>query len=191
MYCYKILSHLPILPEFLQAQALNTVGPDVTLNASRPEYTNRILVKGDKTFLSTRSNRSDLSTEFKQWIKENIVNEFTECSVSRTSADVSAYQGPHTDKTREFVLMYVLEQGGPTCRTVWYQEKGQSFYRPGKQWLMINDFDQLDIVEQVQLPVNAWSIMNTQYLHGVENITEDRISIHIGLDSDDFIKEPK
>jgi hypothetical protein len=191
MYCYKLLPHLPILPAFLQTQAMTTVGNDVTLNATRPEYASRMLTKNGKTFLSTRSNRADLSTEFKQWIKQNIVSEFTECSISRTSAELSAYQGPHTDKTREFVLMYVLQPGGAECRTVWYQEKGQPFYRPGRQWLMVNDFDQLDVVEQVQLPVNAWSIINTQYLHGVENITEDRISIHIGLDSDDFIKEPK
>jgi len=189
MYCYKILPHLPSLPDWLQAEALQTFGTDVTLNVSRPEYASRMLTKDSETFLSTRSNRSDLSSEFKQWVKEHIVDTFTECSISRTSAELSAYQGPHTDKTRDFVLMYVFESGGPDCRTVWYQEKGQPFYRPGRQWLMINDFAQLDVIEQVQLPKNTWSIINTQYLHGVENITEDRICLHIGLDSDDFLKE--
>jgi hypothetical protein len=187
MYRYRILDQLPTLPENLYQHAINILeqgGKDVTINPTNSEYTSRVLKRGDESFPSTYTHRVVLGEEFKQWVRDNIVSSWTECSISKTWAAISHCQGPHTDKTREFVLMYVIDSGGEHCRTVWYQEKGQPFHRPGRQWLTINDFDLLEEKESVFLPVGQWSIINTQYLHGVENIEHDRVVIHIGLDGD-------
>jgi hypothetical protein len=186
MYRYRILDQLPPLPEDLyqHAMAVSKQGIDQTVNTSNKAYTSRTLKKGTEHFPSTYSSRTELGEEFERWIHDNIVSSWTECSVSRTSASLSHCHGPHTDKTRNFLLMYLMESGGDNCRTVWYQEKSQPFYRPGKQWLAVHDFDSLEEKESVCLPVNKWAILNTNYLHGVENIERDRVAVHIGLDDD-------
>ena len=102
--------------------------------------------------------------------------------------DRSPFQGPHTDLVRCYVLMYILENGGDNCTTAWYQEKGKDFYRPGKLLLTVDDYDLLDERDRVQLPTGSWAIINTEYLHAVENIEKDRIAVHLGLDTDKFVK---
>lgn len=204
MYAYKILDHLPSLPQYLLDSVLKTLEAgkqsndalypltrvkDITINSTNSAYTSRMLKINDQEVPTTYARRFELDIEVQNWIRENIVDDaWTECTISQTQVSIGSTHGAHTDKTREFVLMYVLDTGGEDCRTVWYQEKGQPYYRPGRLWLTVTDYDQLEERESIQLPPHCWSIINTQFLHGVENLTRDRIVIHVGLDSDKNIK---
>jgi hypothetical protein len=187
----KILYDLPSVPvEFEQEAwlALSNNNKDITPNDLRPEYKNRNLSRDGSKFPSTRTIRHELSDQFKTWVKENIVEDWTEVSVSITPANIGHTMGAHTDWTNEFRLIYVLQEGGPDCRTVYYQEKGQPYHRPGRQWLNVDNFELLEERESICMPRGKWCLTNTQYLHGVENITEDRVAIHVGLLSDQNIK---
>jgi hypothetical protein len=191
MTAIKILHTLPLVPvEFEQEAwaALTADRKDITPNDLRPEYKNRNLSRDGSEFPSTRTIRHELSDQFKTWVKENIVEDWTEVSVSITPANIGHTMGAHTDWTNEFRLIYVLQEGGPDCRTVYYQEKGQPYFRGGRQWLNVDDFDLLEEKESICMPKGQWCLTNTQYLHGVENITEDRVAIHVGLLSDQNIK---
>lgn len=184
MYTYKILEDLPKVPdEFVEHALYRLENPteDITPNRLRPEYIVRQLHKDGQLTTSTRTFRYDMNDEFKQWVRENIVPEWTETTVSKTPASIGPHMGAHTDKSNNFRLMYVLQPGGENCRTVWYQEKGQPFYRPGRLWLNIDDFDQLIEKDYVVMPAGKWVLMSTQHLHSVENIESDRIAIHVAL----------
>lgn len=161
---------------------------DITPNDLRPNFKNRRLHKDGKEFPSTRTIRHDLSDEFKNWVRKNIVDSWTEVSVSVTPASLSDAQGPHTDWTNNLRLIYVLNEGGPDCRTVWYQEKNQPFYRGGREWLSVEDYALLDERDSIRMPRGKWCIISTQHLHGVVDITEDRVTIHVGLLTDENIK---
>jgi hypothetical protein len=191
MYTYKLLPHLPQIPQELLDQVYSvatSAQKDITLNPTIPEFSKRVITKDGKQFPSTYTRRFNLTPEVQNWIRENIVETWTECSISRTLSDVSSCHAPHTDKTRNCILMYVLEPGGEDCFTAWYQEKGHPIERPGRLLYTVNDFDKLVYVDKVKLPVKQWAIINTEIIHGVENITQDRLVIHVGLDTDNLIK---
>jgi hypothetical protein len=192
MYTTKILYDLPSVPAKFEAEAMAALtapdNKDITPNDLRPAYKHRKLYRNDQEFPSTRTIRHELSDEFKDWVRENIVDSWTEVSVSVTPASIGHTMGAHTDWTNEFRLIYVLQEGGADCQTIYYQEKGKPYFRPGREWLNIDNFDLLDVRERIQMPKGHWCLTNTQYLHGVENITEDRIAIHVGLLTDQNIK---
>lgn len=193
MHTCKILHDLPSVPAEFEAEAWQLVrqsdNVDITPNDLRPEYKYRNLERNGQIFPSTRTIRYDLSEKFKEWVKENIVSDsWTEVSVSITPADVGHTMGAHTDFTNEFRLIYVLQEGGPDCRTVYYKEKGQPYHRPGRKWINIDNFDLLEEQESIRMPRGQWTFTKTQYLHAVENITEDRVAIHVGLLTDQNIR---
>jgi hypothetical protein len=161
---------------------------DITPNDLRPDYKYRNLERNGQIFPSTRTIRHDLGDLFKNWVRENIADTWTEVSVSITPADIGHTMGAHTDFTNVYRLIYVLQEGGPDCRTVYYQEKGQPFHRPGRKWINIDNFDLLEEIESIRMPRGHWVYTKTQYLHAVENITEDRVAIHVGLLTDKQLK---
>ena len=192
MHTCKILHDLPRVPPEFEAEAWGLVrqsdNVDITPNDLRPDYKYRNLERNGQIFPSTRTIRHDLGDLFKNWVRENIVETWTEVSVSITPANIGHTMGAHTDFTNEYRLIYVLQEGGPDCRTVYYQEKGQPFHRPGRKWINIDNFDLLEEIESIRMPRGQWVYTKTQYLHAVENITEDRVAIHIGLLTDQQLK---
>lgn len=192
MYTTKILENLPSVPYEFEQEAWNTINNteivDINPGGKRSEYRDRKLLRNGEEFPSTITIRRELSNSFSEWVKEHIVESWTEISVSLTPANRGHTMGAHTDYTNEFRLIYVLQEGGQNCRTVFYQEKNQEFFRGGRQWLWVNDFDQLIERDSIQMPRGKWCLTNTQFLHGVENIVEDRVAIHIGLLTDQNLK---
>jgi hypothetical protein len=85
----------------------------------------------------------------------------------------------HTDLSRDFLLLYLLEGGGPEHRTVFYQEIGMPKIR--ERDMRVLDYSNLIELGGLQIPLKSWILMQTQILHGVENIPNHRISFQIGI----------
>lgn len=191
MYIFKVLEDLPTVPDKFISEAYDIIKnptEDVTPNKLRPDYIVRQLEKDGKTVPSTRTFRYPMSEEYQQWVRENIVEQWTETTISVTPASIGPHMGAHTDFSNNYRIMYVLETGGENCRTVYYQEKGEPYHRPGRKWINIDNFDRLEEKESIQMPVGKWTYTKTQYLHSVEDITSDRVVLHIALLEDDKIK---
>lgn len=151
-------------------------------------YVGRTLTINDQTLVSTQSTRYAIQdSAFINWIKENIVDSWTECGLSVTYANCeSSIHGAHTDHTRDYVLLYVLDPGGSDVTVSWYQEHGYPLYRGNNLGRGICDYSTLDLVERIQVPTHTWAIYNVKILHGAENITHDRLTLQIGLTHADF-----
>ena len=143
-------------------------------------YTTRILTKNGKQYPTTKTQRIALGADSQQWFKDNICSSWTECSFSLTSP-ISESHGPHTDVTRLWLLMYIIETGGDDVTNCFWKEKGKELLRPGVESITVCDYNDLELVAETKFASNKWALINTKVLHSVENIKQPRISIHIGM----------
>ena len=194
MFTYAVLHNLPPIPQhFIDAameltQYIETDIPEDNLNDA---YKSRKLTIGDKTGIPvTYQTRMDVNQEFYKWVHENIDETGFDCGVSFTSAHRGNFQGPHTDLTRDFTLLYLIEPGGPNTETVFYREKGQPFQRSQRQVAPTN-LNDLEVLERVKFPVGQWTLLNVMALHGVENIETCRISFQISLNRNKWFESLK
>jgi len=143
-------------------------------------YKDRILKKNGQEYPSTKSDRTPLNGQSQAWVKANICKEFSECSYSSTFP-TSQSHGPHTDITRLWLLMYIVDAGGEQVENCFWRQKGYDFLRLENKPVVVCDYSELELVESVQFPVRTWVLFNTKVLHSVENINRARISIQIGV----------
>jgi hypothetical protein len=121
----------------------------------------------------------------KQWIIENISDDFVDAGVNYTFVvdkpdGLSAYStGAHTDITRDYTLIYLIQTGGDAPPTVFWQEDGQELIRPPKT--QGTDLNKLKFVDSVTIPLNTWCIIDSRILHSVENLTSTRVAIQVGF----------
>jgi hypothetical protein len=182
---YKILYNLPKIPKNYLTELQNLYSDNTkTLYNVYPsaDYVGRTLQINDRSIVSTQSNRYKLSTHFTQWIQDNIVDDWTECSFSITHANnTSAVHGAHIDHSRTYLLLYLVEPGGQNATVTWYQEHGYPVFRPDALGRTVCNYSDLTTIDQFQPPLHTWVVYNVRILHGVENLDSDRIGIQIGL----------
>ena len=185
MFTYAVLKNLPDVPEKYINAALSQVqyaGTDRVLNNLSNDYRNRKLTIGDKQESVTYQTRMDIDQDFYDWVHQNIHPEGFDCGVSFTNSKHGRHQGPHTDLTRDYTILYVLDPGGPNTETVFYEEEGKPIVRKERQ-AVCNDFSKLRVLERVKFPLRKWVILNAMCLHGVENIEGIRVSFQVSANS--------
>jgi hypothetical protein len=122
---------------------------------------------------------------FDQWVKDNITLDFVDAGVNYTlitekPEGLECFStGAHTDTTRNFALIYLLESGGPDVQTVFYQEINQPLLRRPRTYG--EDLTKLIMLDQIKIPLHTWVILDSRILHSVENLTRNRVAFQVGL----------
>ena len=195
MFTYKILYNLPPVPICFCTQALaisetdNTNSTDMLdvtdhrlLNASvLPQYVGRTITVNGQKFQSAQGRRFRINEEFDSWVRHNICHDITDAGVCFTNG--SRYHGVHTDQTRDFVLIYLLDSGGEQAETVFFQEKGYPVWREKTAPMTnvwINDYSTLIEIDRIRILERQWVLLNADILHGVEGLCGKRISFQVG-----------
>jgi hypothetical protein len=119
------------------------------------------------------------------WVTQNINADFVDAGVNYTVpveqpaglAGVST--GAHTDITRDYTLIYLLQTGGDNPPTVFWQEEGEPLIRPPKTQGV--DFERLTQIDLVTIPLHTWCIIDSRILHSVENLTHNRVALQVGF----------
>lgn len=174
MPAFQYLDHLPSIPE--------DIVPDVTAidwsADSLSDSRQRSMIRDGGCFPAGKNRRDDLKPELELWLRQNIIDQWQNIGISVTS---SPCHGPHIDRSRFYVLQYLLEAGGTDVSTVFYEPKGQRLdMEPGYFWF--NNYDQLQETHRTTFPIHRWILMDVRnYIHSVENIQTARISLQIGL----------
>jgi hypothetical protein len=126
------------------------------------------------------------------WIYENIIDHsYGNLRITQSTTDPNGgekHKIAHTDFTRDFVLIYLLESGGPDHRTVFYHEEGQSIVR--ERHTRVFDYENLKEIGSIKVPLRRWILMQTQILHAVENIPNHRVAFQLGVNDISAIKSP-
>lgn len=185
IWYYKILTDLPHIPEQYINQALavaanhDQTSADQSYNRDYLPVANRTLVDLDgKETTSRRTPRWAIGKEFEHWVRDNIAQDFLDAGVS-ISEGISDTTGPHTDKTRSWTYMYLIDKSNDQQLTKWWQEFGQAVYREPGTYL--DSFDNCEELCSVELPLKTWVCLNIGILHSVHNIKQYRNAIHVSL----------
>lgn len=179
---YNILTHLPPVPVeliklTLDYESVNSFDPYV--NNPRTNYMDRTIVRDNKVEQNKMFYKYSLHPDLLEWIKINISNEFSGCSLARTTQVDGSIVAPHIDRTREYTLIYLLETGGNEHRTVFYETIDKSIkYTRGLQL----DYNQVKEIDSVQIPLYCWTMLNAAVPHSVENIPNTRLAIQLGFE---------
>jgi hypothetical protein len=152
----------------------------------------RILTRNGETYICRSSPRFSIEEHMGAWVIDNITDTWTQIGVavsyaSKKNQDLDGYHtvhGPHSDLTRSYVLIYLLDSGNEDQYTVFWQEKGQNLYREPN--VLITELDNLTEVDRICIPKNTWVYLDSSILHSVENMHGHRTTIQIGMDSDPF-----
>lgn len=185
---FKILN-VPAMPDNIADQLTIAANhakhsrPDITWASQDTAYDQRTIIKDGITLRSTRSHHGDLPESVKDWIRIHVIPNWLYCNLVVTPP-TSHIHGAHTDKTRRYILIYMIETGGDNVTSRWYQEKGFPLYRTEKQHVLIENYDKHDLIELAQYVVQpgTWIAFDGKILHDVQNITDNRVAIHIGID---------
>ena len=112
------------------------------------------------------------------WIRQNIVSDFTDKNSGVMFFDQP--QLPHTDSTRDFVLLYNVETGGEETELCFWQENGFPLFRD--RMTTAARGENLKKILTLNGPSDKWYLMNTLVLHSVQNMTGLRINLQISFD---------
>jgi hypothetical protein len=184
------MTDLPKLPDRFVEQALKCANDNNRQEISR--FPNQLdykkyhrQVKRNSKIETVRNNaRFQIGEEIEQWARENISEEITEVGVSTSLGDQSDLQSPHTDATRSYVLIYLLESSNVDQDTIFWQEPGKTLRR--KRKLSSYDLDVLIKIDSVRVPYKTWCYLDASILHSIENIQGKRIAVQVAFDSDAF-----
>jgi len=122
-----------------------------------------------------------------EWAKQNISPEFHAIGLNRQGTVTGGVAIPHTDRTRNWTLMWITDTGGANVSTVFWQERGYEIDRdPGYYPKSYNDLIEL---KSYVLQPNRWVLLNAKAIHSVENLQHTRESVQIGFwDNTDFVQ---
>jgi len=195
---YKFLPKIPALPDNLIAELLDYIyKSDLSqLNTSwwakDEKYQNRRVKINEVEYTSSKGILIDLQPKLLDFIHNNITRDYLKSAAIITDR-VSPVWGAHTDTTRRFLILNIIEPGGPNVITRWYQEKDKPVFRFEKPNVTPLDYSNLIELEKVCYPTNRWILMETKVIHDIQNIMSDRIAINVGLfaeDTDRLIDSP-
>ncbi len=186
-WTYKLLPHLPHPPISLTQNINEEYRPEVEIFSPDDKKFVGIKRNGDwknqsydwiQPMASNRNMRQHFKDEFKSWIEENITRDFQHSNSGVMFFDEP--QLPHTDVTRDYVLLYNIKAGGDDSTLCFWKEKNQALYRD--RMTTSERGSHLELIDWVKGPFNCWYIMNTRIIHSVEYVTDLRLNLQISFD---------
>ena len=191
---YKILD-LPQLPVELETQVWNRYcDPELTQYritsdsylsnrtdlAHKPGPGDVVGKRNGIIFPNGRGSRYSVPATVEDWVKHNIATDYNDAGIYVIFGDQYHTVLPHTDQTRVFSLLYLLEPGGNDVHTNFWKEQGHSVHREMKSFGC--DYGQLELLHTEQWPLRTWILLNTNILHSVENLTRHRVQFQVSLE---------
>lgn len=165
--------------------------PDLPLKESSETFHQYLTISCDKNGVpvqNTVCTRHTINPDIVEWARQNISSEFHAIGLNCQGTPQGGVAIPHTDRTRNWTLMWILDPGGEDVSTVFWQEKDCNTERePGYYPKSYNDLVEID--SQVYQP-GQWLLLNAKVIHSVENLKSVRKSIQIGFwDDCGFIRK--
>jgi len=197
------MDQLPAVPDHLVQQALTIAynakrdwydpdkrPPVVNAGGNGIVFGTKIVYDHNDRPIVTRSNpRFPLDDEWNTWVRDNIAPVVIESGVSvglmpRVTDAEATMGGPHTDTTRNFALLYLIEKGNDDQWTEFFQEVGEDVYRPYN--CRPTKLANLTLIDRVCAPLHKWVYLDGRILHGYNNISKNRIALQVSLAYDPF-----
>jgi len=191
--CYKFMNDLPSVPDDVVELALtyarNRLGAQQSAYPGDVYSTKRVVQKDGEQWVSRIQPRFGLEDAMSEWTNTHISTEWSQIGVatsilSQQAETNSLMQSPHTDGTRSYALLYLIESSNADQDTVFWHEPGYPIHR--KRTMSPSNLDHLIKVDSVQIPLRTWTYVDSTILHSVENVKQSRVTLQISFDCDPF-----
>ncbi|MBC7429472.1 MAG: hypothetical protein H7336_12715 [Bacteriovorax sp.] len=188
-WTYKLLPHLPHPPQSLIEIIVDSRRPELSHFSSEDDKYLGIKKREDwkdqsydwiQPMASNKNMRHHFKKDFQNWIAKNITSEFQFSNSGIMFFDEP--QLPHTDVTRDFVLLYNLKTGGDNSKLCFWKEIDRPLIR--NRMTVSERGQHLELIDSVNGPFNCWYIMNTRIIHSVEHVTELRLNLQVSFDKE-------
>ena len=128
-----------------------------------------------------RAKLPDLHHRYESWVKENIARGFLDAGIARYqgSADTPS-TGAHTDGSRDYVLIYNIDQGGDDARLCFWRQQGHPVTRD-RHTNAVTTRD-LDLIAEYRNLQRRWYLINARILHSIEDVMHPRTAFQISFD---------
>ena len=180
-FCYKFCDWLPEVPTHIIQEAYNSFAQPIIKNNQNKNWDSKskeTYVENGLELHNVAFVQYDLPEHIIDWFKTNIVTSgYTDIRISRST--IGDGKLAHTDNTRDYVLIYMLECGGKRPETIFYAEHEQPLIR--NRGTRIYDYNNVVEVDRIYIPPRRWVMLNTLILHGVSGLSTHRISFQLGL----------
>lgn len=192
------LPHLPQVPQKfideIKSRAYPAPSPEEdilhVLELTSPHYKKRVVTKDGVAQASRTTEGYELSEEWTDWVKENITDNFvrTHVSLSIPYDGKTTLHGAHVDHCNTLKLFYLIDRGGDNAETTFYVKPGHPMIWDitTREHIWFTNIDDLVEIDRAQFPLNSWILLNGYVIHGVENVTGDRLNINIFVTPDQF-----
>lgn len=165
-----------------------TYDPDTLKESEELEqkfHTKKEFVLNGQSWQRAAYRRYEISEESCQWIRTNIG------AYSQAGSQV-IYNGqsfaPHTDGgPRRYILNYLIDPGGTSVSTQWFQEQGRELIREGPA-LQYPEGERLNLVKSVVIPDATWTVLFGKVIHSVVNVETKRLQLSISFSAEEFLK---
>lgn len=197
---YRLFGNLPALPGDLERLCLEQIASDDNLTRFINEVTfitqimdthyGEITDSDDQPVPCADYRRFNAPQPVIDWVNQHI---HPKLGVSDFEIGVQVFRhrhpgqravyAPHVDGPRgAWAINYILEPGGDSVTTRWYQEENYPIIRHMAHYrgLNLRSFRGLTEIHQVQCPVRVWHGLETRALHTVCDLESDRISLSMG-----------
>lgn len=184
---------LPDLPVELEKMVYDSVQTEVIEYVDFNATLQAPFIKNGEIKKSVAFFQYETEKELKKWVFNNVAKQgIANVKSSKTyfnPDDPRDWRGPHTDQTRNYVLIWLMESGGPDHATVFYKEKNKTAIR--ENCVTVLETDDLEELGRIQIPLRKWIILNSRILHSVINIPDHRIALQVGFVNVKDLKELK
>lgn len=173
-YCY--LDWLDPIPDDLLARQCASVTHDQhTLYGGTPD---RQTWKNGEQLHNLHFQHLPLIPELELWINEHVSRNHLYARYGFTSK--GDLHHVHTDGYRDYILSYIIDLGGDSTVTSFYQQKDHGRVR--KRRCHPASYDDLEVLESVTLEAKRWVLLNGLILHDVAHIETSRTRIDVALE---------
>lgn len=170
---------LPQLPNIPNDVADRIIDSLVEKPMPATDWASAWTVKGGSPDQVNLHNMSNIDGESLDWMMTNIDN----TQIQR----ISSYTGSpkvaaHTDSRRSHGVNYLFTIGSEQpVITQFYKPRGDRKLEHQAMGLWYVDESELEVVAEVEMPINCWWYINTRVIHGTNTaLTGDRIMYAIG-----------
>lgn len=190
---FTLLPELPRVPDWIVNSFDLTSRPDDSALRlyAKPENWQQQDYKWIVPTNDVHHGRRLFEPEVMQWLVQNISDNFNTKNAGWVFFDRQF--PPHCDVTRDWVLLYNLQVGGPDAEICFYQQRGHELINV--RGVEIEDTDELEELVRIPgPPLHIWYLVNSQVVHGVRNQTETRLNLQLGFDigiTPNILKEKK
>lgn len=150
--------------------------------AAAYDYPNRTLINANGDISQPASIYTYMITGAGfDWARKTISSDATDMRYTFSTPEKSRDRlGPHCDRSRWYSLIFLLDAGGDNHYTAFYKEKNQNLLERDFGY-HVDNYNQLDEIHRLKIPLKRWVLLNTRILHSAENITGTRIAFHISF----------